>query len=639
MKSFRSFLVAIVLLVPLCASRAQADSSLAHPIDSSTHFPVWIDLSGPWKINFQDRPDFAQPDFDDHAWQSTDLPGELPDIRSGVRVRGWLRRRIDFPSNTDCTHLALTLGVITQSRYEIFLNGQRLPSSETLSPFDVRISRPITHAIPPCRMPYPKELVIAIHFASFDMHPDWRVPDRGPYLLTDQANAPARVGDYALAEQRNRVAPPLIFAIAVFLMLAILCLVTWSADRPRTELLWFALVAAERIGYSISAVAGLYPSASSLPARLNFVGEFISLPLLGEVAFSALSVRHRNWYRAVNWLIVLPMLSFTLGRTSFMSAVLSCIASGLFLAGIIVSNWWQQRHSGLSIEDHLLRVVLLVPGVQIAVYWAAYLKGVVLYAFGDMGWVNLPIFRFESSWFVMALAIFAILMRRALADRRTQQRLVQELEAARQVQNLLVSGGCAVADDLVIDTAYLPAQEVGGDFYYVLDGRVVVLGDVSGKGLKAAMLVSLLIGVLRDTRERRPAAVLAALNHAVSGQTDGGFVTCLCVCFEENGTARFANAGHLPPYKDGVEIDLPASVPLGILRDVTYTEAGVSMTANSVITLISDGVVEATNPRRELFGFDRTRSISNTQAAKIVEAARDWGQSDDITVVTIRRKP
>src|SRR6185369_4812172 len=138
-------------------------------------------------------------------------------------------------------------GVITQSRYEVFLNGQRLPTSESLSPADVRIPRPITHPIPPCRSPNPHTLVLAIHFASFDMHPDWRIPDRGPYLLTNQVNAPPEVGSCALAAVRDRIAPPLIFTIAIFLMLAILCLVAWSTDRPRTELLWFTLVAAERI--------------------------------------------------------------------------------------------------------------------------------------------------------------------------------------------------------------------------------------------------------------------------------------------------------------------------------------------------------------------------------------------------------
>jgi len=81
---------------------------------------------------------------------------------------------------TDCTHLALTLGVLTRSHYEVWFNGQRLPSSESLDPADARIPRPITHLIPPCTTPYPRSLLIALHFASLDMNPDWRLPDQGP---------------------------------------------------------------------------------------------------------------------------------------------------------------------------------------------------------------------------------------------------------------------------------------------------------------------------------------------------------------------------------------------------------------------------------------------------------------------------
>ncbi len=600
--------------------------------------PLWVDLSGPWQIIFEDRPEFAQPAYDDHAWQSITLPGRLHAIRSSVRVLGWMRRHVELAPGTDCTHLALTLGVLTQSHYEVWFNGQRLLSSESLDPADARIPRPITHLIPPCTTPYPRSLLIALRFASLDMNPDWRLPDQGPYLLTDQVNAPVDVGGRALAAQRDRLAPTQIFAIAIFLMLAALCMVAWSTDRARTELLWFALVAAARITYSVFDLAGLYPSASSLPARLNFITEFIALPIFGEVAFSALGIRHTRWLRVANWLVVTPMVSSTLGWSSFNSAVASCTLSGTFITGVIVFNWWQQRGSRLSVEDHLLRFILLLPGLQIAIYWIAYRNGLVLYTFGDIGWISLPIFRFDASWFVVALAIFVILMRRTLADRRTQQRLAQELEAARQVQNLLVSGGRSAAEDLEISTAYLPDQEVGGDFYYVLDGRVVVLGDVSGKGLKAAMLVSLLIGVLRDTTQRRPAAVLDALNRAIAGQVDGGFVTCVCARFETDGNATFANAGHLPPYLDGTEINLHAHFPLGVIREIQYSETTVRISPESVVTLVSDGVVEAMNARRELFGFDRTREISTCDAGKIVEAARAWGQSDDITVVTVRRK-
>lgn len=625
---------ALLLLMALSAVHSLAE---APKVVAPHQNPLWVDLSGPWKLIFEDRPEFADPSYDDHAWQSLTLPGELP-VWSGAHLRGWMRRRVEVPPGTDCTHLALTLGVITQSRYEVWLNGQRLPSSESLDSADLRIPRPITHFIPPCTKPYPRSLLVAIHFASFDMHPDWRLPDQGPYLLSYQVNAPMDVGGRALAAQRDRVGPTQIFTIAIFLMLAALCLVAWSTDPTRTELLWFALVAAERTTYSVFDLAGLYPAASSLPARLNFICEFIALPILGEVAFSALSIRHSRWLRVANWVVVTPMLSFTLGWSSFNSAVVSCIVSGTLVTGVIAFNWWQQRRSHLSVEDHLLRFILLLPGLQIAIYWIAYTNGIVLYAFGDIGWIKLPIFRFDASWFVVALAIFVILMRRTLADRRTQQRLVQELEAARQVQNLLVSGGRSAAEDLEISTAYLPDQEVGGDFYYVLDGRVVVLGDVSGKGLKAAMLVSLLIGVLRDTTQRRPAAVLDALNRAIAGQVDGGFVTCVCARFETDGNATFANAGHLPPYLDGTEINLDADFPLGVIREIQYSETTVRISPESVVTLVSDGVVEAMNSRRELFGFDRTREISTSSAGKIVEAAHAWGQSDDITVVTIRKK-
>ena len=242
---------------------------------------------------------------------------------------------------------------------------------------------------------------------------------------------------------------------------------------------------------------------------------------------------------------------------------------------------------------------------------------IIASAFGDQE--NLP------TWMNMPIQLCAGIIG---CHRRTQQRMAQELEAARQVQNLLVSGGQTAAENLEISTAYLPAQEVGGDFYYVLDGRVVVLGDVWGKGLKAAMLVSLLIGVLRDTTQRRPAAVLDALNRAIAGQVDGGFVTCVCARFETDGDATFANAGHLPPYLDGTEINLDAHFPLGVIREIQYTETTVRISPGSVVTLVSDGVVEAMNARRELFGFDRTREISTTNAVKIVEAASAWGQSE-----------
>ncbi len=114
-------------------------------------------------------------------------------------------------------------------------------------------------------------------------------------------------------------------------------------------------------------------------------------------------------------------------------------------------------------------------------------------------------------------------------------------------------------------------------------------------------------------------------------------MTCVCASFEIDGNATFSNAGHLPPYLDGTEINLDAHFPLGVMREIQYSETTVRISPESVVTLVSDGVVEAMNARRELFGFDRTREISKCSTGEIVEAARAWGQNDDINV-TVRTK-
>ncbi len=118
------------------------------------------------------------------------------------------------------------------------------------------------------------------------------------------------------------------------------------------------------------------------------------------------------------------------------------------------------------------------------------------------------------------------------------------------------------------------------------------------------------------------------------GYTGGGFVTCCCARFDASGTVTIANAGHPSPYCDGREVAVEAGLPLGVIAAVTYEE---SVVRGERFTFVSDGVVEAENARRELFGFDRTREISTKSAHEIAEAAKAWGQTDDITVVTVRR--
>jgi serine phosphatase RsbU (regulator of sigma subunit) len=164
---------------------------------------------------------------------------------------------------------------------------------------------------------------------------------------------------------------------------------------------------------------------------------------------------------------------------------------------------------------------------------------------------------------------------------------------------------------------------------------LVLVGDVSGKGLEAAMVASEAVGAFRSTTAVSPREILQTLNRALCGQGRHGFVTCLCARIEEDGRITLAAAGHPAPYVDGIEFAVPGGLPLGISAAVEYEEFPLQMAGQ--VTFFSDGVVEAANAQGELFGFDRTAAISRQPAADIAEAARAWGQNDDITVVTVRR--
>jgi sigma-B regulation protein RsbU (phosphoserine phosphatase) len=167
-----------------------------------------------------------------------------------------------------------------------------------------------------------------------------------------------------------------------------------------------------------------------------------------------------------------------------------------------------------------------------------------------------------------------------------------------------------------------------------------VIGDVAGKGLPAAMLVSLLVGTIRTAAEetQSPGAILAKMNHRLLGRANGGFSTALAALFAADGTVTIANAGHLSPYLEGVEVELPAALPLGILDDTRYETSQTSLEAGSRITFYTDGVIEAQDKQGNLFGFERGKAISTQSAEEIVKAAQHFGQADDITVVVIRRE-
>jgi serine phosphatase RsbU (regulator of sigma subunit) len=202
----------------------------------------------------------------------------------------------------------------------------------------------------------------------------------------------------------------------------------------------------------------------------------------------------------------------------------------------------------------------------------------------------------------------------------------------------------------MLESAYLPVNGVGGDFFQVLplkdDSLLIVVGDVSGKGLQAAMNSSTLVGALRNELSHDPDTVLEHLNRVLIGAVPNTsavpdldcapcFATCLCARIYPDGTAIIANAGHLGPYRDGREVELTPSLPLGVIADAHYERTTFQLNRGDRLVFISDGVVEATNAHGELFGFERTQQVSHESARYIAQTAQHFGQTDDITVVSL----
>ena len=253
-----------------------------------------------------------------------------------------------------------------------------------------------------------------------------------------------------------------------------------------------------------------------------------------------------------------------------------------------------------------------------------------------------------QDWMSLAIAALVIALfgyifhqQRVAADERAEMR--GELTAARQVQHLLIPDKMLVAPGVTVSSAFLPAHEVGGDFYLCRalpnDAQRVLLGDVSGKGVAAALTSALLLGAADRCDDLRPAAVLKELNAALRNSGIEGFTTCLCADLSPSGVLLIANAGQLPPYRNGQEIEIPVGLPLGVEASAEYIESSHQLAPGDKLTFLSDGVVEARNAVGELFGFERTRQLSSRAAQQIADAAVQFGQQDDITVLTLSLAP
>jgi len=214
-----------------------------------------------------------------------------------------------------------------------------------------------------------------------------------------------------------------------------------------------------------------------------------------------------------------------------------------------------------------------------------------------------------------------------------------ELQAASTVQQLLLASASRPTPGFKVDSVYLPASEVGGDFFFVSptpDGSLTaIVGDVSGKGLTAAMRVAMILGAIRRETSNDPAEILAGLNNVLIAQGQLGFTTACCIRIALDGTFSLANAGHIAPYVSGREVTSPPSLPLGIAENQSYEIVSGILNPKDHIVLLSDGVPEARSKSGELYGFDRLSHLTQLASTEIAETARAFGQEDDITVLMI----
>ena len=257
----------------------------------------------------------------------------------------------------------------------------------------------------------------------------------------------------------------------------------------------------------------------------------------------------------------------------------------------------------------------------------------------------------------------SILMGRRLEQEERQwERIEQDLRVARHIQQASLPTKVPDLEGWEIFPFYQPAREVGGDFYDFLelkDGHLgLVVGDATGKGVPAALVMSTTCGMLQAVAQASdpslPGEVLRQVNDALNARIPANtFVTCFYAVLEpESGSLSYANAGHDLPYlrrRGGECEELRArGMPLGLMPAMSYEEKEIVLDAGEAALFYSDGLVEAHDPEGEMFGFLRLRALIAEHAEErslgdfLMEelysfVGEGWEQEDDITLLILQR--
>jgi hypothetical protein len=643
----------------LCLCLAAGSPLCAQTVDLGGPSQSVVKLDGLWRFHPGDNPGWSAPDFNDSEWPllSSDRPWTSQGYPS-LSGYAWYRFTVRVPAGSRPVSILLP-EIFTG--YTFFEEGRRIGRFGAASPsLFVRMPKrqllPLTEEVAAVER--------TLHLAIRVWHaPVWAGYEPGGSRPGGFAgDAKLLTSLIGLSDVASRAANVDLYVDSVLrAIVGLVILGLFLLRRGDWEYFWFAAI--QLFGGADDVLGFLNRSQGTLPIQINDLLDAIlagGFWLAGLCFFAALFPRKQGqrrslWFRISLVLIVLSPLATPLYWPGWISVPAAgllgsalVLPSLLWVIGTVAFEAWRGNRDARL----LLMPVFLVDG-----FYLALSVTLALWQFGLPGGVPdlidarivaypFPVGIYTLFNILFLVALLAFLIRRFALARGKEEHLEGQLEAARQVQQILVPEFSAPVPGFRIESVYLPAESVGGDFFQQLqdaEGRLLlVVGDVAGKGLPAAMMVSMLVGAIRTEARHTsdPVALLAALNdrmlERMEGRGQGGFATCLAARLSPDGWMEIANAGHIPPWRHGKAIDLPGSLPLGIVANAECACLSLQLQPEDSLVFVSDGVLEAQSPAGELFGFDRIAAISRESAAAIAQAAQEFGQEDDITVVVVK---
>ena len=627
-------------------------------------------LSQPWQFHIGDDARWATPNVDDATghggWESL-----LPDKPWGAQGHyaytgfGWYRQHLHI---TPATGFSSTLQLIVPrvgDACEVYWNGTLIGRYGTFPP---RPSFPAVNTPAPFNLTGPLDGVLSIRV--------WHGPlgSSGSGYGGGLEEAPILGGSESIGHYIGTWNYGFLTATlfedalnTLYFLVGLGGIIFWLRHREETLLLWFSIFAISPTIWSFAYLLRLPVSSQSVSFMLQVLWQLRNVALW-FLLIDMLNLRKRP--ALVRWAKLLAVVSLV---AAFLDGCLTYVPESMLSqqAGV----WLDVFFTAIIEPSDLYLLVLVFFGfrqklspVRMVIGISASLSQLlaVVIATAQQGqrythWtlgprLASPIFHIGQAYFTLQmifdlLVFFSVLYAVYCYVRDQQARkavLEQELASARELQEVLIPEKTPALPGFSVSSAYHPALEVGGDFFQIIPldpkspgSTLVVLGDVSGKGLRAAMAVSLIVGAVRTLAESTssPAEILAGLSRRLHGRLQGGFTTCLALRLDPGGRCTIASAGHPAPFLNDKEIEMDGALPLGIDPDFKYEEKQIQIVPGDRCALYTDGLLEARSPDGEIFSFERLQELFATapDAAKASEAAVNFGQEDDITVLTLTR--